>query len=134
MIFLNRDGDIRAWLLANIGKAPLDLLVLESRPDLGEGEAETPEPAAGRYPFFDRQVWEGVMPSPGGDIVGAMEPEHRGDVSWEEESTESSGDEDDDEGDWMQGEPLEGDEGDEDDGDSETPSGRRRIVIQDVSF
>ena len=34
LIFLNEDNDIRAWLLANDGRHPLDLMVLESRPDV----------------------------------------------------------------------------------------------------
>jgi len=29
LIFLYKDGDIRAWLLVNPGKDPLDFLVLE---------------------------------------------------------------------------------------------------------
>jgi len=58
LIFLNRDDDIRAWLLANNGHDPLDLLVLESRPEDGDDLDETPEPPNGRYPFFDRDVWD----------------------------------------------------------------------------
>jgi len=44
LIFLNRDDDIRAWLLANNGHDPLDLLVLESPPEDGDNQDETPEP------------------------------------------------------------------------------------------
>ena len=51
---LYTDDDIRVWLLANPGKDPLDLLVLESRQDQGEGRDETPVPASGEHPFFDR--------------------------------------------------------------------------------
>jgi len=51
LIFLNRDDDLRAWLLANNGHDPLDLLVLESRPEDGDDLDETPEPPNGRYPF-----------------------------------------------------------------------------------
>ena len=58
LIFLNRDDDIRAWLLANNGHDPLDLMVLESRPEDGHDLDETPEPPNGRYPFFDRDVWD----------------------------------------------------------------------------
>ena len=48
LIFLNRDDDIRAWLLANNGHDPLDLLVLESRPEDGDDLDETPSlPMAG---------------------------------------------------------------------------------------
>lgn len=49
LIFLNRDDDIRAWLLANDGKQPLDLMVLEPRSDRGHDGSPTPEPADGRY-------------------------------------------------------------------------------------
>jgi len=58
LIFLNRDDDIRAWLLANTGHDPLDLLVLESRPEDGDDLDETPEPPNGRYPFVNRDVWD----------------------------------------------------------------------------
>jgi len=58
LIFLNTDDDIHAWFLANNGHDPLDLLVLESRPEDGEDLDETPEPPSGRYPFFDRDVWD----------------------------------------------------------------------------
>jgi len=51
LIFLNRDNDIRAWLLANNGHDPLDLMVLESRPEDGDDLDETPEPPNGRYTF-----------------------------------------------------------------------------------
>ena len=33
-------------------------MVLESRPEDGEDQDETPKPASGRYPFFDRAIWE----------------------------------------------------------------------------
>jgi len=36
LIFLNRNDDIRAWLLANKGHDPLDLMVLESCREDGE--------------------------------------------------------------------------------------------------
>ena len=58
LIFLNEDNNIHAWLLANDGRHPLDLMVLESGPDLGEDGRPTPEPADGRYRYFDRQVWD----------------------------------------------------------------------------
>jgi len=58
LIFLNTDDDIRAWFLANNGHDPLDLMVLESRPEDGEDPYETPEPPDGRHPFFDREVWD----------------------------------------------------------------------------
>jgi len=56
LIFLYNHDDIRVWLLANTGNNPLDLLVLESRQDQGEGRAETPAPVSGRHPFFHRKA------------------------------------------------------------------------------
>ena len=44
------------WLLANPGKDPLDLLVLESHQDQGEGRDETPGPPYGGHSFFDRKA------------------------------------------------------------------------------
>lgn len=58
LIFLYGDDDIRTWLLANDGQDPMDLLVLESRLGDAEDYDETPEPPNGRYPFFDRKVWD----------------------------------------------------------------------------
>jgi len=58
LIFLNRDDHIRAWLLANNGQDPLDLLVLQSRPEDRDDLGETPKPPNGMYPFFDRDVWD----------------------------------------------------------------------------
>jgi len=56
LISLNRDDDLRAWLLAHNGHDPLDLMVLGSGPEDGDDLEETPEPPNGRYPFFDRDV------------------------------------------------------------------------------
>jgi len=58
LIFQNRDDDIRVWFLTNSGQVPLDLMVIESRPEDGKDLDETPEPPNGRYPFFDRAIWE----------------------------------------------------------------------------
>jgi len=63
LIFLNRDNDIHACLLANNGHDPQDLMVLESRPKDGDHLDGTPEPPNRRYPFFDRNVldeWAGA--------------------------------------------------------------------------
>ena len=51
LIFLYKDDDIRAWLLTNPGKDPLDLLVLEARLGQDRNRNVTPAPASGRYPF-----------------------------------------------------------------------------------
>jgi len=67
LIFLNRNDDIRAWFLANKGHDPLDLMVLESHREDGEDLDKTPEPPNGRYPFFDRDVWD---ESAGGEDSG----------------------------------------------------------------
>jgi len=57
LLFLYTDDDIRVWLLANPGIDPLDLRVVESRQDQGEGRDETPPPASGGHPFYDRKAW-----------------------------------------------------------------------------
>ena len=46
------------WLLTNRGKEPLDLLVQEARQGQEEDRDETPTPASGGHPFFDRKAWE----------------------------------------------------------------------------
>jgi len=51
-------GSLSIAQLAIPGKDPLDLLVLESRQDPGEGRDETPAPAAGGHQFFDRKAWD----------------------------------------------------------------------------
>ena len=52
LIFLYNDDDIRVWLLANTGKEPLDLLVLEARQGQGDDRDEIPMPASGGHPLF----------------------------------------------------------------------------------
>ena len=73
LIFLNEDDDIRAWLLANDGRYPLDLMLLESRPDRREDSTPTPEPADGRYRYFDRK--NGDRSGQAGDNLGIQEEE-----------------------------------------------------------
>jgi len=58
LIFLSRDNIIRAWLLANNGHDPLDLMLLEAWPEDGDDLDETPVPPNGRYTFFDGNVWD----------------------------------------------------------------------------
>jgi len=53
LIFLHKDDELRAWLLANCGKHPLDLMVLESRREEAGDDRSTPEPVGGRHPFFN---------------------------------------------------------------------------------
>ena len=103
LIFLNRNADIRAWFLDNKGHDPLDLMFLESRREDGEDLDETPEPPNGRYPFFDRDVWD---ESAGGkDSVGDMREE----------------DSDDDE-EWLEAEP---------EGETRAPHGAGVIYVSD---
>jgi len=89
LIFLYTDDDIRVWLLANPGKDPLDLLVLESRQDQGEGRDETPAPASGGHPFFDRKAWDrwGQW-----DDIGAVDD----DDDYDESLNDGSGSQDED--------------------------------------
>jgi len=58
LIFLNRDDDICVWFLTHSGQDPLDLMVIESRPEDGKDLDETPELPNGRSTFFDRAIWE----------------------------------------------------------------------------
>jgi len=58
LICLYSKNDILAWPLANHGQDPLHLLVVESRRNNREDRAQTPDPAKGRYPFLNRNVWE----------------------------------------------------------------------------
>jgi len=61
LIFLHSITDILAWLPANHGQGPLDLLGVESRRQNREERAQTLEPANGRYTFLNRNVWEDGM-------------------------------------------------------------------------
>jgi len=54
---LYKDGDIRTWLLANLGKDPLDLLVLETRQGTDEGQAATLSLFPVAINLFDLKVW-----------------------------------------------------------------------------
>ena len=65
LIFLHSNNNILEWFFVNHGQDPLDLLVVESRPDIGDDGAQTPEPANGRYPFLNRKSLD--------DAVGAMQ-------------------------------------------------------------
>jgi hypothetical protein len=89
LIFLNRDEDIRAWFLANNGHDPLDLMVMESRPEDGEDLDETPEPPNGRYPFFDRDVWDESAQGEGSVGADDEEGETIDDDEWLEAEQEA---------------------------------------------
>ena len=104
LIFLNRENDIRGWLLANNGHNPRDLVVLESRPEDGDNLDETPEPPNGRYPWFDREVWD--------EWPGAE------DAAWEMQAEEQWIDEEE----WLQAEQG---------GATRAPPGPGVIVVDD---
>jgi len=89
LIFLYTDDDIRVWLLATPGKDPLDLLVLESRQDQREGRDQTPAPASGGHPSFNRKAWDG---SGQWDDIGAGDD----DDDDEESLNDGSGSQDED--------------------------------------
>jgi len=124
LIFLYTDDDIRVWLLANPGKDPLDLLVLESRQDQGEGRDETPAAASGGHPFCDRKAWDRWGPW---DDIGAGDDDDDDDESL----NDGSGSQDEDN--------VDHSHHDEDrvpPGQVHTPDHRGRDIIQgdEVSF
>ena len=100
---LNQDDDIRAWLLANDGRHHLDLMVLEPRPDLGEDGTPMPEPADGRYRYFDCKIWD--RSGQAGDNLGIQE----------EDDDEDDGDYDQDGGSRGSGEKASSDDVEPDD-------------------
>jgi len=106
LIFLHSNNDILAWLLANHGQDPLDLLVVKSRRKNREDRAQTPEPAKGRYPFLNSNVWE--------DAVGIMQGDEDADK-----------DEDEEEGEWLEAES---------EGEPQAPPNEGAIVLDDVSI
>jgi len=77
LIFLHSNNDILAWLLANYGQDPFDLLLVESRRKNREDRALTPEHAKGSYPLLNRNVWE--------DAVGIIQADENEDKEAEEE-------------------------------------------------
>ena len=52
-------------------------MVLESRPDLREDGTAMPEPADGRYRYFDRKIWD--RSGQAGDKRGIQEEDHDND-------------------------------------------------------
>ena len=65
----------------NVGRHRLDLMALKSRPDLREDGTPTPEPADGRYRYFDCKIWDRYGQA--GDNLGIQEEEdndHDGDT------------------------------------------------------
>ena len=100
LIFLHRNNDIVAWFLATHAQDPLNLVVVESRPDNGEDGAQTPDPANGRYPFLNRKIWD--------DPVGAMQADKDEDGEGDEDENEDgNADEDEGEAEWLAAESEE---------------------------
>jgi len=60
LIFLYKDRDIRALLLAHPGKASLDLLVLETHQGTDKGLAGTPVPVSSRHQSFNPNIWHRI--------------------------------------------------------------------------
>ena len=71
LIFLHKDDDLRAWLLAKDGKHPLDLMVRQSRLEEAGDNRLTPEHVWGKPPFFDHNVRDHSEQAE--DIVGGIE-------------------------------------------------------------
>jgi len=145
LIFLHKDDYLRAWLLANDGKQPLDLMVLESRLEEAGDDRSTPEPVGGRHPFFDRNVCDHSGQAE--DIVGG--------IQWDDEDDEDdhivvrnrlmrqqSGERWDEIEDMDDDEDDEGAEGEEDDTEEDVAEGKResqmpqewQTIVVDVSL
>jgi len=110
LIFLHSNNDILAWLLANHGQDPLDLLVVESRRKNREDRAQTPEPAKGRYQFLNRNVWE--------EAVRLMQAD-------EHEDEDEDEDEDEEQEEWLEAES---------EGEPQAPPDGGAIVLDNVSI
>jgi len=108
LIFLHSNNDILAWLLANHGQDPLDVLVVDSRRKNRENGAQTPEPAKGRYPFLNHNVWE--------DAVGIMQADEDKDEDEDEEEEEEE---------WLEAES---------EGEPQAPPDGVAIVLDDLSI
>ena len=104
LIFLHSNNDILEWLLANHGQDHRDVLVIESRRENREDRAQRPEPAKGRYPFLNRNMWE--------DAVGIMQADEDDDEEEEEEE-------------WLEAESV---------GELQASPHGRAIVLDDVSI
>jgi len=89
LIFLHKDDNLPAWLLANDAKHPLDLMVRESRLEEAGDDRSTPESVGGRHPFFDRNFWDHSGQAE--DIVGG--------IQWDDEDDENDENDENDEDD-----------------------------------
>ena len=109
LIILYTNNDILAWLLANHGQDPLDLLVVESCHDDEEDGAQRPEPANGIYSFLNRKIWE--------DTVEAMQADEDEDAYEYEDENENE--------EWLQAEK---------EGEPQALPDWRTIVLDSVSI
>jgi len=71
LVFFLKDSNLRAWLLANDGKHPLDLMVLGSRLEEAGDDRSMMEPVGGRHRFCNRNVWDHSGQAE--DIVGRIQ-------------------------------------------------------------
>jgi len=79
-MFLHKDDALRAWLRANVGKHPQDLMVLGSCLEEAGDDRSTPEPVGSRQPFFDRNLWDHSGQAE--DVVGG--------IQWDDEDDEDN--------------------------------------------
>jgi len=151
LIFLHNDDDLRAWLLANDGKHPLDLMVLESSLEEAGDERSKPEPVEGRHPFFDRNVWDHSGQAE--NIVGGIQWDNEDDENDENDENDhivvrnrrmrqQSGKRWDEMEDMDDDEDDEGADGQEDDSEEDVAEGEResqmpqerQTIVIDVSL
>jgi len=71
LIFLHKDDALLAWHLANDGKHPVDLMVLELHLKEAGDDRSTPEPIGGKHPLFDCNL--GGHSRQVEDIVGGIQ-------------------------------------------------------------
>jgi len=91
LIFLHSNNDILVWLIGNHGQDPLHLWVVESCRKNRQDGAQTSEPAKGRYPFINPNVWEdavGIMLADEDENENEHEHEHQEEEEWLEAESE----------------------------------------------
>jgi len=132
LIFLHKDDDLQAWLLAKDGKHPLDLMVLKSLRDKAGDDRLTPEPVGGRHPFFDRNV--GDHSGQAEDIVGGIQWDDKDDkddhiVMRNRRMRQQSRERGDEMEDMDDDQDNEGVEGEEDDSEEDMAEGERESQV-----
>jgi len=148
LFFLHKDDDLRVWFLANDGKHPVDLMVLESRLEEAGDDRSTPEPVGGRHPFFDRNVWDHSGQAE--DIVGGIQWDDKDDKDDKDDHIvvrnrrmrPQSGERWDEMEDMDDDEDDEGADGEEEDSEEDVAEGKResqmpqerQTIVIDVSL